>query len=41
MINEKNNNKVELIGFYGNDQVHACSAWTSTSRNLSDDKIVD
>ena len=39
MINEKNNNKVELIGFYGNDQVHACSAWTSTSRNLSDDKI--
>ena len=39
MINEKNNNKVELIGFYGNDQVHACSAWTSTSRNLSEDKI--
>ena len=39
MINENNNNKVELIGFYGNDQVHACSAWTSTSRNLSDDKI--
>lgn len=39
MINESNNNKVELIGFYGNDQVHACSAWTSTSRNLSEDKI--
>jgi flavin-dependent thymidylate synthase len=39
MINEKNNNKVELIGFYGNDQIHACSAWTSTSRDLSDEKI--
>jgi len=33
------NNKVELLGYYGNDQVHACSAWTSTSRNLSDEKI--
>lgn len=33
------NNKVELLGFYGSDQVHACSAWTSTSRNLSDEKI--
>jgi thymidylate synthase (FAD) len=33
------NNKIELIGFYGNDQVHACSAWTSTSRNLTDEKI--
>jgi flavin-dependent thymidylate synthase len=39
MINEKNNNKVELIGYYGNDQIHACSAWTSTSRDLSDEKI--
>jgi len=39
MINEKNNNKIELIGFYGNDQVHACSAWTSTSRELNDEKI--
>ena len=39
MINEAKNNKVELIGFYGNDQVHACSAWTSTSRDLSDEKI--
>jgi len=39
MINEKNNNKVELIGFYGNDQIHACSAWTSTSRDLSDEKV--
>ena len=32
-------NKVELIGYYGNDQVHACSAWTSTSRDLNEDKI--
>ena len=32
-------NKVELLGFYGNDQVHACSAWTSTSRDLSDEKV--
>jgi len=31
-------NKIELIGFYGNDEVHACSAWTSTSRDLTDDK---
>ena len=33
------NNSVELLGVYGSDQVHACSAWTSTSRNLNDDKI--
>ena len=32
-------NKVELLGFYGSDQVHACSAWTSTSRDLSDEKV--
>jgi flavin-dependent thymidylate synthase len=32
-------NKVELLGYYGDDQIHACSAWTSTSRNLSQDKI--
>ena len=32
-------NKVELLGYYGSDQVHACSAWTSTSRDLSDEKI--
>ena len=34
-----NKNKVELIGYYGNDQVHAQSAWTSTSRDLTEDKI--
>jgi thymidylate synthase (FAD) len=32
------NNKVELLGFYGSDEVIACSAWTSTSRDLSEDK---
>ena len=32
-------NKISLLGFYGSDQVHACSAWTSTSRDLSDEKI--
>lgn len=32
-------NQVELIGYYGEDKIHACSAWTSTSRNLSEDKI--
>lgn len=32
-------NKVELLGFYGSDEVIACSAWTSTSRDLTEDKI--
>ena len=32
-------NLVELIGYYGSDIVHAQSAWTSTSRDLTDDKI--
>ena len=32
------NNKVELIGFYGSDEVIACSAWTSTSRDLTEKK---
>lgn len=31
-------NTVELIGYYGNDMLHACSAWTSTSRSLSEEK---
>lgn len=31
-------NKVELLGYYGNDEVIACSAWTSTSRDLTEDK---
>jgi len=33
-----NTNKVELIGFYGSDEVHACSAWTSTSRDITEEK---
>ena len=32
------NNTVELIGHYGSDEVIACSAWTSTSRDLTEDK---
>lgn len=32
-------NQVELLGHYGDDSVHASSAWTSTSRNLSQEKI--
>ena len=31
-------NKVELLGYYGSDEIIACSAWTSTSRNLTDEK---
>jgi hypothetical protein len=29
-------NKVELVGVYGNDETHALSAWTSTTRDLND-----
>ena len=32
-------NKVELLGFYGDDTVHASSAWTSTSRDLTEEKV--
>jgi thymidylate synthase (FAD) len=32
------NNTVELLGYYGSDEVISCSAWTSTSRELTDDK---
>jgi thymidylate synthase (FAD) len=31
-------NKVELIGWYGGDEINACSAWTSTSRDLTTKK---
>lgn len=31
-------NRVELIGHYGSDEVHACSAWTSTSRDITEEK---
>lgn len=33
-----NNNSVQLIGYYGSDEVHACSAWTSTSREITEEK---
>jgi thymidylate synthase (FAD) len=32
------NNTVELLGYYGSDEIIACSAWTSTSRELNDEK---
>lgn len=31
-------NVVELVGHYGGDETHALSAWTSTSRELTDEK---
>ena len=31
-------NTVELLGYYGSDEIIACSAWTSTSRDLSEEK---
>lgn len=32
-------NKVILLGYYGSDKTHAQSAWTSTNRDLTQDKI--
>lgn len=32
-------NKSELIGYYGSDVIHAQSAWTSTSRELTQEKL--
>jgi len=31
-------NRVQLTGWYGSDETHALSAWTSTSRDLTDEK---
>jgi len=31
-------NSVELLGYYGSDETIACSAWTSTSRKLNEEK---
>ena len=31
-------NTVELVGWYGGDETHALSAWTSTSRDLTAEK---
>ena len=36
-INQHNNNVI-LLGYYGSDEVIACSAWTSTSRDISEEK---
>jgi flavin-dependent thymidylate synthase len=33
------NNEVKLIGHYGGDITHAQSAWTSTDRYLTEDKV--
>lgn len=38
MSAESHVNRVELIGFYGSDESHALSAWTSTSRLLTSEK---
>ena len=35
---KEHTNKVELTGFFGGDETHALSAWTSTSRELTDEK---
>lgn len=34
-----NENTIELLGWYGSDTTHALSAWTSTSRELDEEKI--
>jgi len=31
-------NSVELLGHYGSDEIIACSAWTSTSREITEEK---
>jgi thymidylate synthase (FAD) len=33
-----NKEHVELIGYYGSDTIHSLSAWTSTNRDLTEDK---
>jgi thymidylate synthase (FAD) len=33
-------NTVELIGYYGDDKIHASSAWTSTSRDITPEKEI-
>ena len=39
MLSSNEDNKVELLGHYGSDLTHAQSAWTSTSRDLTDEKL--
>ena len=38
ILMKMNNNTVTLIGHYGSDELIACSAWTSISRNLTEEK---
>jgi thymidylate synthase (FAD) len=38
MVVNKHSNSVELVGYYGSDLIHAQSAWTSTTRNITPDK---
>jgi hypothetical protein len=33
-------NKVELMGHYGDDLTHALSAWTSTSRDITEEQLL-
>jgi len=35
---EEHCNTIELLGVYGGDRENACSAWTSTSRNITPEK---
>lgn len=35
---QEQNNSVILLGWYGGDIINACSAWTSTSRELTPEK---
>ena len=39
MFPRHEDNKVELLGYYGSDLIHAQSAWTSTSRDLTEEKL--
>ena len=39
MLGSLFDNKVELLGHYGSDLIHAQSAWTSTSRDLTEEKL--
>jgi flavin-dependent thymidylate synthase len=34
-VEPEHSNRVELIGFYGGDETHALSAWTSTAREMT------
>jgi len=38
-MNTNNKNSVILLGHYGSDEIIALSAWTSTSRELTEDKL--